>query len=253
MSSDHLTLVGGGLRRQRRRARIRTIRSSATATGSTSASTTRRWCSARCNSSGTRKKGDPGLAGKFKVGGWRHFGDFQRSAVHHHRPVACRSGVRRHARDAAMAISASIRCSSRSSIASDKDVDRGIGIFARASYSPPDRNLIDLYADAGIELVGLSDQRPQRQVRHRRRLCACIALGPRARRRFSAIEWPGVAGAELRGACYRVYQYEVRAGWTLQPNFQYIIHPGGGATESARQPIPGQALRTRPCSVSGRS
>ncbi len=41
-----------------------------------------------------------------------------------------------------------------------KDVDRGVGIFARASYSPPDRNLIDLYADAGIELVGLSDQRP---------------------------------------------------------------------------------------------
>ncbi len=28
-----------------------------------------------------------------------------------------------------------------------------------------------------------------------------------------------------------VYQYEVRAGWTLQPNFQYITHPGGGATD----------------------
>jgi porin len=27
-----------------------------------------------------------------------------------------------------------------------------------------------------------------------------------------------------------VYQYEIRGGWTLQPNFQYIIHPGGGAT-----------------------
>ena len=29
------------------------------------------------------------------------------------------------------------------------DDDRGIGIFARASYSPPDRNLIDYYADGG--------------------------------------------------------------------------------------------------------
>ncbi|WP_299804452.1 carbohydrate porin [Tardiphaga sp.] len=27
-----------------------------------------------------------------------------------------------------------------------------------------------------------------------------------------------------------VYQYEVRDGWTLQPNFQYFVHPGGGAT-----------------------
>ena len=26
------------------------------------------------------------------------------------------------------------------------------------------------------------------------------------------------------------YLYQIRDGWTLQPNFQYIIHPGGGAT-----------------------
>ena len=41
------------------------------------------------------------------------------------------------------------------------DDDRGIGIFARASYSPPDRNLVDYYADAGLEFIGLSDQRPK--------------------------------------------------------------------------------------------
>ena len=27
-----------------------------------------------------------------------------------------------------------------------------------------------------------------------------------------------------------MYQYQIRDGWTAQPNFQYIIHPGGGAT-----------------------
>jgi porin len=39
-----------------------------------------------------------------------------------------------------------------------------------------------------------------------------------------------------------VYQYEVRPGWTLQPNFQYFVHPGGGATD----PLgvnPGKPLR----------
>ena len=41
-----------------------------------------------------------------------------------------------------------------------KDDDRGIGVFVRASYSPPDRNLIDVYADAGVELIGLADRRP---------------------------------------------------------------------------------------------
>jgi hypothetical protein len=35
------------------------------------------------------KKGDPGLDGKFKVGGWRHFGEFSDSAVHRARYLAC--------------------------------------------------------------------------------------------------------------------------------------------------------------------
>jgi porin len=26
-----------------------------------------------------------------------------------------------------------------------------------------------------------------------------------------------------------VYQYQIKDGWTVQPNFQYIVHPGGGA------------------------
>jgi porin len=39
-----------------------------------------------------------------------------------------------------------------------------------------------------------------------------------------------------------VYQYEVRSGWTLQPNFQYFIHPGGGATNPTG-PNPGKPLR----------
>lgn len=37
--------------------------------------------------------------------------------------------------------------------------DRGIGVFTRVSTSPSDRNLIDLYADAGIEFIGLDDRR----------------------------------------------------------------------------------------------
>jgi porin len=39
--------------------------------------------------------------------------------------------------------------------------------------------------------------------------------------------WPARSFEALLTA---VYQYEVRGGWTVQPNFQYIVHPGGGAT-----------------------
>ena len=46
-------------------------------------------------------------------------------------------------------------------------------------------------------------------------------------RQYPGPSWPMRGAEELLTA---VYQYEVRAGWTLQPNFQYIFHPGGGAT-----------------------
>ncbi|WP_245284413.1 carbohydrate porin [Bradyrhizobium sp. WSM2254] len=39
-----------------------------------------------------------------------------------------------------------------------------------------------------------------------------------------------------------VYQYQIRDGWTLQPNFQYIIHPGGGATNPSG-PLAGTPLK----------
>lgn len=41
-----------------------------------------------------------------------------------------------------------------------KSDDRGIGFFTRVAGAPADRNLIDLYADTGIEFIGLSDARP---------------------------------------------------------------------------------------------
>ena len=110
------------------------------------------------------------------------------------------------------------------------DDDRGIGVFARVSYSPSDRNLIDLYADAGVEFIGLNDGRPKDKFG--------IAGGyARVSSRARALDgdfqqmlgpmWP-VRSFEL--LVTTVYQYEVKPGWTLQPNFQYIIHPGGGAT-----------------------
>lgn len=39
-----------------------------------------------------------------------------------------------------------------------------------------------------------------------------------------------------------VYQYEVRSGWALQPNFQYFVHPGAGATNPLGS-NPGKAIK----------
>ena len=51
-----------------------------------------------------------------------------------------------------------------------------------------------------------------------------------------------MAVAALQALLTSVYQYEVRPGWKLQPNLQYIWHPGGGASSPAG-PFPGKALK----------
>lgn len=122
-----------------------------------------------------------------------------------------------------------------------KSDDRGIGIFARVSGAPADRNLIDRYADAGIEFIGLNDSRPDDKFG----IAAGYAhVSKRAQtldadyRTFVDPTWPMRSFERLLTA---VYQYQIRDGWTLQPNLQYIIRPGGGVT-SPSSATPGKVL-----------
>jgi porin len=176
------------------------------------------------------KKGDPGLDGKIKLGGWRHLGSF--------------SDERFDMSGLSLADPAST--GTAASFSGDyglytvfeqklyrvgKDDDRGIGVFARASYSPPDRNLIDLYADGGFEFIGLIDARP----RDKFGIAGAYAhVSPRAQaldRDFQSIYGPAWPLRSSEALVTAVYQYEVRSGITLQPNAQFIRHPGGGATD----------------------
>jgi porin len=187
------------------------------------------------------EKGDPGLDGKLKIGGWRHFGEF--------------SDQRFTAQGISLANPAGSGTSANLSgdfgvysvfeqkvYRVGKDDDRGIGIFARVSSSPSDRNLIDLYADGGVEFIGLSEQRPKDKFG----IAAGYAhVSSHAHaldvdfQQSTAPSWPLRRFESLVTA---VYQYEVRPGWTLQPNFQYFVHPGGGATNPLGS-NPGRLLR----------
>lgn len=187
------------------------------------------------------KKGDPGLDGKFKIGGWRHFGDFtdQRYAV----------GGLSLANPASGGNAAILRGDfGVYSVFEQKlhrvrgDDDRGIGVFARMSYSPPDRNLIDLYADAGIEFVGVSDSRPSDKFG-----LAVAYARISSQARALDVDFQSLYGGRLQrsyeGLVTAAYQYRVRAGWIIQPNFQYVVHPGGGTTNPLAGPAPAVALK----------
>jgi len=187
------------------------------------------------------KKGDSNLAGTFKVGGWRHFGDFNdqrftQQGISLANPL---SGGVPASLSGNFGVYSVIEQKLLRVANSD---DRGVGIFARISSSPSDRNLIDLYTDGGVEFIGLSDRRPNDKFG--------LAIGyahvsSRARaldidfQQFVGAGWPTRSFEALATA---VYQYEVRAGWTLQPNFQYFVHPGGGATNPLG-PNPGRPLK----------
>lgn len=112
-----------------------------------------------------------------------------------------------------------------------KDPKKGVGAFARASWSPTDRNLRDLFAQAGVNFMGLWDKRPDDN------------FGLAAS--FSQLS-PGLRELELEKAFFEkttlplrnyelvfelTYQAQIVSGWTVQPDFQYIFHPGGGTID----------------------
>jgi porin len=138
------------------------------------------------------KKGDPGLDGKLKLGFWRHFGNFQDQRFD----------------DAGRSLASPSSSGTPGTLRGDygiygafeqklyrvgRDDDRGIGVFARATYSSPDRNLVDVYADAGVEFIGLTDQRPKDKFG----IAAAYAhISPRVRaldgdyQQFNGDAWP---------------------------------------------------------------
>jgi porin len=111
------------------------------------------------------------------------------------------------------------------------DPKKGVGAFARLAAFPSDRNLIDFYADAGINFMGLWDKRLN------------DTFGIAAS--FSQLS-PDVRALDLERAFFTntasplrnyelvfelTYQAQIVSGWTIQPDFQYFFHPGGGTVD----------------------
>ena len=104
----------------------------------------------------------------------------------------------------------------------------GITLFARAAYSPPDRNQIDFYADGGIGFVGFVPGRPIDRFGIG---VAYMHIGGAARaldldtQVFSGLPTP-VRTAET--LIEIIYEAHIKPGWLLQPYFQYVFRPSGG-------------------------
>ena len=123
--------------------------------------------------------------------------------------------------------------------------DGAIGVFGRLSGAPGDRNVISVYADAGITGKGLVPGRPDDTLG----VSFAYAGISAAARRTDRLERAAL------GAPYPIrsnemvveasYQAQVVPGFTLQPDVQYIVRPGGGIPDpsaASLRPIPDAAV-----------
>jgi porin len=171
--------------------------------------------------------GATGEPGTVTLGGWHHFGRFD--------ALARDAGGRSLADPAGTGVARRLRGDSGVYGIIDQTVYRepddpndGASVFVRASGSPGDRNLIDLYVDGGIAYRGLlpgrSDDtvglavgyaRIARAVHRLDVAAAALGDGPRPRRSMEAV-------------VEATYQAVLGPGVALQPSVQYVVKPGGG-------------------------
>jgi porin len=110
--------------------------------------------------------------------------------------------------------------------------DQGLSAFVRAGGAPNDRNLINFYADGGLIYKGLIPRRPDDKIG----ISAAYArVGDNARALDADIGSFGNFFYPVRSAETMVelmYQAQLAPWWTVQPDLQYIIRPGGGVLNS---------------------
>ncbi len=107
--------------------------------------------------------------------------------------------------------------------------DQGIAAFARIAANQPDRNLIDFYADAGLNVSGFWPARPNDKFGVG---FAYAKISSSARGLDQDALGFGTPGPvrNYEAAFELSYLAEVKKGWTVQPTLQYLIHPSGGAS-----------------------
>jgi porin len=174
------------------------------------------------------------LPGNFTPGGWRHLGEFDdRRFTAQGLSIADPSGTGMAAKlrgnfGVFVVVEQTLY---RPSSVTEKGVSAsvpGVTAFARIAYSPPDRNLIDLYIDGGIGFVGLV---PGRSLDRFGMAVAYMRISDASRNLdrdtqfFSGLPSPVRSNETVLEL---IYEAHIKPGWLLAPYFQYVFRPAGG-------------------------
>ncbi len=174
--------------------------------------------------------GESKLPGTITGGAWKHLGEFndQRYAIGGLAladPTG--SGEPRKLRGNQGIFGVYEQMLSRASPGSNK----GIGFFVRTSVSPSDRNLISFYIDGGFQFSGFSEARPNDRfgiAMTYARISDAARAADRDMQMFTGTPFPV---RDFEAVFEMTYLAEIQTGWTVQPVFQYVFHPGGGTVD----------------------
>ena len=106
--------------------------------------------------------------------------------------------------------------------------DQGLNVFLRATAAPSDRNLIDLYMDGGFTFKGPLASRSDDVIGIG---FAFARISPQVaayQNDVVAVTGTPMPARDFEAAIEPTYQWKLAKDWFIQPDLQYIIHPGGG-------------------------
>jgi porin len=174
------------------------------------------------------------LPGTLKIGGWNQFGTI------HEQPLG--SGVTVAITPNSVPIKTdwavyAIVDQLVWRVAGSKD-PKGIGIFGRVIGGTTEQKLVDFYVDGGVTFSGLFLHRPDDTLGVG---FAYTGISNDVHGFTETQDLPSAGNFEaLLEICYTA---QLKTGWTLQPDFQYIWQPGGGVPEpSGKGTVPNAAV-----------
>jgi porin len=160
-----------------------------------------------------QEKNAGGLPGEIKIGGWRHFGRFEDQLT----------GDPLHTNFSLYAVLDQLIYALPGQENSGEPLEdrKGIGFFLRITGAPSDRNLIDFYIDTGLNFSGFVPGRSDDSFG------IAFAYANISDDVAEADILAGDPARDFEAVLEITYSAQILPGWTLQPEFQYIWHPGG--------------------------
>lgn len=173
------------------------------------------------------------LHGSFKVGGWLHTADFPDNYYDDAGGSFIVSGLPPRMHAGSFGVYGSVEHMLWREPVDEVESTQGLGAFVRAGGSPDDRAAFDFVADCGLHYTGLLPGRDEDQIGLG---LIYASVSPEIRR--SERDDRNINGALISAlsdhemVIEATYHLVLRPWWSIQPDVQWIHHPGGSGAIS---------------------